>query len=50
MDIVEIRLARILECAIEEAFRNGEVLPPSVLETYAELKKHWDWQMSRELS
>lgn len=50
MDIIEIRLARALGCAIDEAFRSGEVLPASVLEAYAELKKHWDWQITRELS
>lgn len=49
-DIEEIRLARALGRAIDEAFRNGEVLPSEVLSAYAELKKHWDWQIQRELS
>lgn len=50
MDFTEMRLARTLGCKIDDALRAGEVLPSEVMEAYAELKKHWDWQMTKELS
>jgi hypothetical protein len=49
-DIEEIRLARALGRVIEEEIRKGNKLPDEVLRAYEELYKHWQWQMSRELS
>jgi hypothetical protein len=49
-DIEEIRLARALGRVIEEEVRKGNKLPDEVLKAYEELYKHWQWQMSRELS
>ena len=49
-DIEEIRLSRALGRAIDECFRAGDQIPTPILEAFAELKKHWDWQMQRELS
>ena len=49
-DIEEIRLGRALGRVIEEEIRKGNKLPDEVLRAYEELYKHWQWQMSRELS
>jgi len=49
-DIEEIRLARALGRVIEEEIRKGNKLPDEVLRAYEELYKHWQWQMTRELS
>ena len=49
-DLDEIRLARTLGRAIEEEIRKGSKLPDEVLRAYEELYKHWQWQMTRELS
>lgn len=49
-DIEEIRLARALGRAIEEELRKGSKVPDEILKAYEELYKHWQWQMSRELS
>lgn len=49
-DIEEIRMARALGRVIEEEIRKGTKLPDELLRAYEELYKHWQWQMSRELS
>lgn len=49
-DIEEIRLARALGRVIEEELRKGSKVPDEILKAYEELYKHWQWQMSRELS
>lgn len=49
-DIEEIRLARALGRVIEEEVRKGSKLPDELLKAYEQLYKHWQWQMSRELS
>lgn len=50
LDLSEIKLARALGRAIEEEIAKGNKLPDEVLRAYEELYKHWQWQMSRELS
>jgi hypothetical protein len=50
LDLEEIRLGRALGRVIEEEIRKGNKLPDEVLRAYEELYKHWQWQMSRELS
>jgi hypothetical protein len=50
LDIEEIRLARSLGRVIEEELRKGNKLPDEVLRAYEELYRHWQWQMSKELS
>jgi len=50
LDIEEIRLARSLGRVIEEELRKGNKLPDEILRAYEELYRHWQWQMSRELS
>lgn len=49
-DLEEIRLARSLGRIIEECFRAGDVIPTPILEAFAELNKHWQQQIERELS
>lgn len=49
-DIEEIRLARALGRVIEEELRKGSEIPEEILKAYNELYKHWQWQISRELS
>ena len=49
-DIEEIRLARALGRTIEEELKKGNKLPNEVLRAYEELYKHWQYQMSLELS
>ena len=49
-DLTEVRLARALGRVIEEEIRKGNKLPDELLRAYEELYKHWQWQMSRELS
>ena len=49
-DIEEIRLSRALGRVIEEEIRKGNKLPDEVLRAYEELYRHWQWQMTRELS
>lgn len=49
-DIEEIRLARALGRVIEQEVAKGTKLSDEVLRAYEELYKHWQWQMSRELS
>lgn len=50
IDIEEIRLARTLGRVIEEELQKGNDLPDEVKRAYLELYKHWQYQMSRELS
>ena len=50
MDIEEIRLARALGRAIEEEVAKGSKLPDEVLRAYEELYRHWQYQMTKELS
>jgi hypothetical protein len=50
VDLIEIRLARTLGCAIEEEIKKGNKIPDEVLRAYEELYKHWQFQMDRELS
>ena len=49
-DIEEIRLARALGRVIEQEVAKGTKLPDEVLRAYEELYKHWQYQMTRELS
>ena len=49
-DLTEVRLARALGRVIEEEIHKGNKLPDELLRAYEELYKHWQWQMSRELS
>ena len=49
-DIEEIRLARALGRAIEEEVAKGTKLPDEVLRAYEELYRHWQYQMTKELS
>jgi len=46
----EIRLARALGRVIESELQKGTELPDEVKRAYFELYKHWQLQMSRELS
>lgn len=50
IDLEEIRLARALGVAIDESIKAGDVIPTSILETYAVLNNHWQQQIERELS
>jgi hypothetical protein len=50
LDFEEIRLARALGRTIEEEIKKGNKLPDEVLRAYEELYKHWQYQMSLELS
>jgi hypothetical protein len=43
-------LARALGRTIEEELKKGNKLPNEVLRAYEELYKHWQYQMSLELS
>lgn len=49
-DLTEMRLARALGRAIDECFRAGDIIPTPILEAYAQLNKHWQEQIERELS
>jgi hypothetical protein len=49
-DLEEIRLARTLGRAIEEELKKGNTVPDEVFRAYEELYKHWQYQMTRELS
>jgi len=49
-DLEEIRLARSLGRVIDECFRAGDVIPAPILAAFAELNKHWQQQIERELS
>jgi len=50
MDIEEIRLGRALGRAIEAEIAKGSKLPDEVLRAYEELYRHWQYQMTKELS
>lgn len=50
IDLQEIRLARALGRAIDECIAVGDVIPTQILEAYAELHKHWNEQIEKELS
>jgi hypothetical protein len=49
-DLEEIRLARTLGRAIEEELKKGNTVPDEVFRAYEKLYKHWQYQMTRELS
>lgn len=50
IDLTEVKLARTLGRAIEEEIKKGNKIPDEVLRAYEELYKHWQYQMSLELS
>jgi len=50
IDLTEVKLARTLGLAIEEEIKKGNKIPDEVLRAYEELYKHWQYQMSLELS
>jgi hypothetical protein len=50
IDLTEIRLARALGRAIDSCISKGDVIPTEILEAYAELHRHWNEQIERELS
>lgn len=49
--IQEMRLSRAFACAFFDALTEGKVdVPKEVLEKFDDLKRHYDTQISRELS